>query len=52
MKQQPDAKIVFSIRTNFGSIKNSIAIEDGSLDKFEQHIDSIFKVLLEIEMAQ
>lgn len=52
MQQKSDGKIVFSIRTNFGSIKEKIAVEDGDLGQFNQKIDAIFESLLEIEVAQ
>lgn len=52
MQLKPDGGIVFSIRTNFGSIKERIAVEDGDLSQFRQKIDAIFESLLEIEVAQ
>lgn len=52
MKLKSDGKIVFSIRTNFGSIKEKVAVEDGDLSYFNQSIDAIFESLLEIEVAQ
>lgn len=51
MQQKPDGKIVFSIRTNYASIRDKIGVEDGDLNQFEPKIDSILQALLEVELA-
>jgi hypothetical protein len=52
MQDTPDRGIVFSIRSNFDSVKRLVAKENGSLAEFREHVDQTFRVLLEREQAR
>ena len=52
MQDKPERGVVFSIRSNFDTVKQLAAKENGSLEGFREHIDHTFQVLLEREQAQ
>ena len=52
MQDKPDQGVVFSIRSNFESVRSQAARENGPLAEFGAHIDRMLRTLLELELAQ
>lgn len=51
MQNKKQHGVVFSLRSNFDSVRNEVGKENGAFEEFKAHFDHTFQVLLEKERA-